>query len=144
MTSTGIPAGIARELDSSGRVMVEKIHVVTTAQGENIDITSAAFTSNAWSPTGASLVSGTTYVVNAASGLTANATINLPTSGVANGAKVVFKSDGTQGAYTVTFKVSTVTQFTALAASIHWTVEATNLGNATTSNWAYLVFSAAV
>lgn len=144
--ASNIVAGTCWGFDSVGRVLIEPLAQVATQAvlTKTLDLTSAAFAANAWSPSGASLVSGTTYVVNSASGLTANATLNLPTSGVATGAEVTIASDGTQGAYTMTFKIGGTTQFTALAASIHWSVTAVNLGNSTTSNWSYKFSSASV
>jgi hypothetical protein len=67
--------------------------------------------------------------------------VSLPAAGVAAGFFCWFVADGTQGAYTITYRDATTARTTALTASKPHVVRAINVGNSTTSVWAFSAYA---
>lgn len=133
-------AGRVWQVDTvEGLVYVQMLETVTTstsnALASTLDTTTANFTGNDWAPAAGTLVSGTTFVIGSGSNLGANATLTLPSSGVAAGTTVFFAANGAQGAFTVTVRMGTTAITSALTASKRWMAKAVNVGDATTSIW---------
>lgn len=77
-------------------------------------------------PTAEALVAGGVYVLP---GLATNSTVTLPTTGVADYTKITVIADGTQGAYTTTYRYGTTAITTALTASKAHVVDLWKIGS---------------
>jgi hypothetical protein len=137
-------AGTVWEIDATDGVLYEPASnttVTSVSYDVGLDTTSALFAANDWAPAASALSMGKTYVIGSAASAAAHSTVSLPAAGVAAGFFCWFVADGTQGAYTITYRDATTARTTALTASKPHVVRAINVGNSTTSVWAFSAYA---
>ena len=122
-------AGICWAVSTTDGVLVEGVAPVPTASSASlwtVDSATAAWTSNDFAPTGASLVNGTIYVLPTTG---ANSTVTLPSTGTPDGTVVRFFADGTTNGHTLTFRQVTTGLATATTASKRVIADCTCIAN---------------
>lgn len=115
-SSSNSSVGPAVQVDTDG-VWLEVVPSAgsgSTLRSLISDTTTAAWASNEWAPTGASLVSGTVYSLPATG---AASKVTLPTTGNTEGVIIYVSADGTKNGHTVTFYVGATAVTAALTAS---------------------------